>query len=77
MKVMALAAAAFIAVAGAAAAQEELSTGAVEQIQTLAPTLDVSTLTPIQISEINAAVADSTLDESKLNTIIGQMEPAK
>ncbi|WP_136686013.1 hypothetical protein [Falsirhodobacter xinxiangensis] len=77
MKALTLAAAAFFAVAGASYAQEALSTGAVEQLQTLAPTLDVTTLTPIQISEINEAVASQDgLDESELNTIIGKMEPA-
>ncbi|MDH2328559.1 hypothetical protein QCN27_17040 [Cereibacter sp. SYSU M97828] len=77
MKALTLAAATFLAVAGAGYAQETLSTGAVEQIQTLAPTLDVTTLTPIQIQEINEAVASQDgLDESELNTIIGKMEPA-
>lgn len=77
MKALTLAAATFLAVSGAGFAQETLSTGAVEQIQTLAPTLDVTTLTPIQISEINEAVASQDgLDESELNTIIGKMEPA-
>ncbi len=78
MKIVTLTAAAFVAFAGAASAQETLTTGAVEQIETLSPGMDTSTLTQIQISEINEAVASQDgLDESELMTIVGDTDGEK
>lgn len=79
MKKIALTAAAFLALSGAAFAQTAapgdtpLSSGAIEQLRTLAPDLDVTTLTPIQIEEINEEVLNDELDEGELETILEAM----
>ncbi|QUS36544.1 hypothetical protein [Falsirhodobacter algicola] len=72
-------AAALIALAGAASAQTaapgdlQLSSGAIEQLETLEPNLDISTLTPIQINEINEEVNGDGLDQGELITILEDM----
>lgn len=80
MKKLALTAtAAFIALTGAAVAQTAapgdtpLSSGAIEQLRTLQPDLDVTTLTAIQINEINEEVEEDSIDEGELNTILEDM----
>jgi|GEM_PF-5014537 len=79
MKTLALATAAVIALSGTAFAQTAapgdtpLSSGAIEQLRTLNPELDVTTLTPIQINEINEEIDDDGLDESELITILEKM----
>ncbi|MCJ8138505.1 hypothetical protein [Falsirhodobacter halotolerans] len=80
MKTLALTtAAALISVAGFAHAQPaapgdmQLDSGAIEQLRTLDPNLDVTTLTPIQINEINEQVAGDGLDQGELITILEDM----
>ena len=79
MKTFALATAAVVALSGAAFAQTAapgdmpLSSGAIEQLRTLNPELDVTTLTPIQINEINEEVAGDGIDEGELITILEKM----
>ena len=79
MKVLALTTAALVALSGAAFAQTaapgdtQLDSGAIEQLRTLDANLDVTTLTPIQINEINEEVEGDGLTQSELETILETM----
>ncbi|WP_435166187.1 hypothetical protein [Falsirhodobacter sp. 1013] len=68
----ALASAALIAFAGmASAASSNLSSNAQVTLATLAPTVQLDTLTPLQVREINNAVASNDgLSQPELRTIL-------
>ncbi|WP_128254706.1 hypothetical protein [Falsirhodobacter deserti] len=79
MKKIALTAAALLTFAGAATAETAatnempLHSSAIEQLRTLAPDLDVTTLTPIQVNEINEEVDGDGLTEAELTEILESM----
>ncbi|WP_045391804.1 hypothetical protein [Falsirhodobacter sp. alg1] len=81
MKTFALTAATavILAVTGAASAQtaapgdKPLSSGAVEQLRSLKPELDLKSLTPIQVNEINREVETDGLTDSELIDILETM----
>ncbi|MDB6454613.1 hypothetical protein [Falsirhodobacter sp. 20TX0035] len=71
---IALASAALLAFAGvASAASSNLSSASEVTISTLAPDVQVDTLTPIQVREINNSVSsDEGLTQPQLRTILAQ-----
>lgn len=75
MKRIAIAsAAALFALTGIASAQSATSLTSASEVtlSTLAPNLDTSALSPLQIREINSAVAsDNALTSAQIRTIVG------
>lgn len=73
MKRIALATAALIALTGVASAQSAptLSSAAVVTLSTLAPDLDTSALTAVQVSRLNNSVnSDNNLTAAQIRTIV-------
>ncbi len=73
MKRIAIAAAALIAVAGVASAQSAPALTSATQVtlQTLAPSLDTASLTPLQVRELNSRVSsDNGLTIAQIRTIV-------
>lgn len=75
MKSLILASATLIAVGGAAFAQNApaLTSAAEVTLSTIAPELNTSDLTAVQVNRINAEVASSNgLSQSQIRSIVGQ-----